>query len=428
MHRLFDEGLTRRSLLRLGLSGAALAAMPWPFRGTAAAAGAPHFLVTFFCDGGWDVTQVLDAHDPLDATDGIDVDVPGQPVSQIVTVGPVTYMSNAVTRPAVDAFFSRWATRSAIVNGVNTRSTSHDQSRQLMLTGYLDPTRADFAVMAAHHNGIDMPLPHLLLSGPSFGGPFAGLSGRVGGQLRTVLNYDRIPGRTAEGDSQLAVSALGEAYVQQALARQEALENGGALHGRLAQFVDSNDRGDRLVRLASSLPRDNNDGTQLAASLGAAFRAGMTTSVTIDGEGGFDTHGDNTQQNGRWDSMFGFLDDFLGGLSTQAGVAGASLLDETTVIVVSEFGRTPELNGDSGKDHHPFTSVLLVGKRVRPGVYGLTDRQQEGVKVSFSTGMPSDTGQVLDVQNVVAGVLTLVGANSSEYLQSVSPFTAMVNA
>ena len=42
MHRLFDEGLTRRSLLRLGLSGAALAAMPWPFRGTAAAAGAPH--------------------------------------------------------------------------------------------------------------------------------------------------------------------------------------------------------------------------------------------------------------------------------------------------------------------------------------------------------------------------------------------------
>jgi uncharacterized protein (DUF1501 family) len=428
MHSRFDEGLTRRSLLRLGLSGAALAAMPWPLRGSAFAAGAPHFLVTFFCDGGWDPTQTLDAHDPLDATDGIDVDVPGQPVSQIVTVGPITYMSNVVTRPAVDAFFSRWADRSAIVNGVNTRSTSHDQSRQLMLTGYLDPTRADFAVMAAHHNGTEMPLPHLLLSGPSFGGPFAGLSGRVGGQLRTVLNYDRIPGRMEGGDSQLAVSALGEAYVQQALARQQALESGGALRGRLAQFSDANDRGDRLVRLASSLPRGNNDGAQLAASLGAAFRAGMTTSVTISGQGGFDTHDDNTQQNGRWDSVFGFLDDFVAGLSTQAGVGSASLLDETTVIVVSEFGRTPELNGDNGKDHHPFTSALLVGKRVRPGVFGLTDRQQEGVKVNFSTGMPSDTGELLDVQNFVAGVLTLVGANPSEYLQSVSPFTAMVNA
>src|SRR6202008_1693675 len=123
------------------------------------------------------------------------------------------YMSNPVTRPGVDTFFDAYADRTAIINGINTRSTSHDQSRQLVLTGSLDPTRADFAVMAAHHNGNDMPLPHLLLSGPSFGGPFAGLSGRVGGQLRTVLNYDRIPGRTEEGDSQLAVSALGEAYV-----------------------------------------------------------------------------------------------------------------------------------------------------------------------------------------------------------------------
>jgi hypothetical protein len=35
---------------------------------------------------------------------------------------------------------------------------------------------------------------------------------------------------------------------------------------------------------------------------------------------------------------------------------------------------------------------------------------------------------VLDVQNVVAGILTLVGANASEYLPTVRPFTAFVNA
>src|SRR6185295_15791271 len=428
MHTLFDEGLTRRNLLRLGLSGAALAALPWPFRGTAAAAGAPHFLVTFYCDGGWDVTQTLDPHSPTDATDGIDVDVPGQPVSQLASAGPLTYVANSVARPAVDTFFSRWANRTAVVNGINTRSTSHDQSRQLMLTGYLDPTRADFAVMAAHHNGADLPLPHLLLSGPSFGGPFAGLSGRDGGQLRTVLNYDRIPGRTDQGDAQLAVSALGEAYIQQALAQQQALDGTGALSGRLGQFTDANGRGDRLVRLASSLPRGDNDGAQLATSLGAAFRAGMTTSVTIDAEGGFDTHSNNENQSGRWDELFSFLDAFVGGLLTEPGVAGASMLDETTVVVVSEFARTPELNGDNGKDHHPFTSALLVGKRVRPGTFGLTDRQQEGVKVDFATGQPSDTGLVIDVQNMVAGILTLIGANSAEYLTSVRPFTAMINA
>src|SRR5579883_580868 len=124
--------MTRRALLRLGLTGAAMAALPFPFHRSARA------------DGGWDTTQVLDVHDPADTTDGIDVDVPGQPVSQIATAGPLTYISNPVTRPNVDVFFQHWASRTAIVNGINTRSTSHDQSRQLMATGYLDPTRADF--------------------------------------------------------------------------------------------------------------------------------------------------------------------------------------------------------------------------------------------------------------------------------------------
>src|SRR5579875_2165260 len=185
--------MTRRALLRLGLTGAAMAALPFPFHRSARAdAGDPHLIVTLYADGGWDTTQVLDVHDPADTTDGIDVDVPGQPVSQIATAGPLTYISNPVTRPNVDVFFQHWASRTAIVNGINTRSTSHDQSRQLMATGYLDPTRADFAVMAAAANGPSLPLPHILLSGPSWGGPFAGLSGRVGGQLSEALAYDQL--------------------------------------------------------------------------------------------------------------------------------------------------------------------------------------------------------------------------------------------
>src|SRR5215475_7205299 len=197
MRTPWDSELTRRTLLKLGVSSAVLAAIPLPRRHAAWADANPHLLVTFVGDGGWDVTQVFDVHDPLDATDEIDVDVPqaisGLPPSQIATVGGITYVSNPTTRPAVDTFFANWASRAVIVNGINTRSTSHDQSRQLVLTGYIDPTRADFAVMAAHHNGIDLPLPHLLLSGASFGGPFAGLSGRIGGQLGDALDYRRVP-------------------------------------------------------------------------------------------------------------------------------------------------------------------------------------------------------------------------------------------
>jgi uncharacterized protein (DUF1501 family) len=430
MSTRWSPELSRRALLRLGLTTGALLAIPWPIR-SARATGAPHFLVTFFGDGGWDPTQVLDVHDPLDATDGIDVDVPeaisGLPPSQLATVGGLTYMSNPVTRPAVDTYFASWAGRTAIVNGINTRSTSHDQSRQLVLTGYLDPTRADFAVMAARQNGPDLPLPHLLLSGQSFGGPFAGLSGRVAGQLREALGHNRIPSHADPDQTQLAVSALGEAYIEQALEWQRLLDDPGAIAGKVGLFRDANQRGDKLVRLAGSLPNGGNNGTQLAAALANAFRAGMTTSVSLQNVGGFDTHSDNTQQNGRWNQLFAFLDAFVARLAAEPGVQAATLLDETTIVYCSEFGRTPTLNQDAGKDHHPWTSMLLVGKNVRGGTtVGLTDGDQEGVPVDFATGQPSGTGRVIDVTNMVAGILALVGANPGEYLSGVAPFTAMI--
>jgi uncharacterized protein (DUF1501 family) len=426
-----DLELTRRALLQLGVSGVALLGFPKVFESRAwGATGGPHFVVTFIADGGWDVTQVLDPHDPADAGDGIDVDVPtaisGLPASQLAAAGAITYVSNPTTRPAVDTFFSKWANRTAVVNGIGTRSTSHDQSRQLVLTGYLDPTRADFAVMAARENGPDLPLPHLLLSGTSFGGPFAGLSGRVGGALGSALDYNRIPSEEGGAGAHLAVSALGEAYIQQALDRLGALEPAGAISDRLAQFGDSNERADRLVRLASSLPTNQNNGGQLATSLAGAFRSGMTASVTISRNGGFDTHSDNTQQNNRWQSLFTFLDEFVTGLAAEPGVASGSMLNETTILYCSEFGRTPELNGDNGKDHHPWDSMLLVGKNVRPGTFGRTDGDQEGVKVHFASGNPNNAGQILDVQNMVAGILTLVGANSADYLPTVAPFRAMI--
>ena len=49
------------------------------------------------------------------------------------------------------------------------------------------------------------------------------------------------------------------------------------------------------------------------------------------------------------------------------------------------------------------------------------------MKINLQSGQPDDTGVVLDVTNVVAGLVTLMGANSSEYLPaSVKPLTAMI--
>ncbi|MEZ6072845.1 MAG: DUF1501 domain-containing protein [Pirellulales bacterium] len=52
------------------------------------------------------------------------------------------------------------------------------------------------------------------------------------------------------------------------------------------------------------------------------------------------------------------------------------LLDDTLVIVMSEFGRTPQINKDAGRDHWPhLQSILLAGAGISGGsVFGASDR------------------------------------------------------
>ena len=56
-------------------------------------------------------------------------------------------------------------------------------------------------------------------------------------------------------------------------------------------------------------------------------------------------------------------------------LAGRGLLDTTLVIMMGEFGRTPKINGNAGRDHHGrANSVLLAGAGVPGGlVLGKTD-------------------------------------------------------
>jgi hypothetical protein len=51
-------------------------------------------------------------------------------------------------------------------------------------------------------------------------------------------------------------------------------------------------------------------------------------------------------------------------------------LDETLVVMLTEFGRTPRINGGAGRDHYPLCySVALAGGGIRGGqVYGASDR------------------------------------------------------
>ena len=95
--------------------------------------------------------------------------------------------------------------------------------------------------------------------------------------------------------------------------------------------------------------------------------------------------GQHNGQEANWDahsSVFPRLKDNLLPPADQAFAAliedldSRGLLNETLVIGMGEFGRTPKINGTAGRDHWPFCySVMLAGGGIRGGItYGSSDK------------------------------------------------------
>ena len=80
------------------------------------------------------------------------------------------------------------------------------------------------------------------------------------------------------------------------------------------------------------------------------------------------------------------------------------LLDDTLVVLATEFGRTPEINQNEGRDHHPQAfSCLMAGGGIRGGQrYGASDERGSSVienkvdvpdfnaTIAYALGLPLD--------------------------------------
>ena len=115
--------------------------------------------------------------------------------------------------------------------------------------------------------------------------------------------------------------------------------------------------------------------------------------------GGFDWHADNFDQ---MEEKIPILDQALSALITDLSSRG--LLDSTLIVVATEFGRSPKITPNAGRNHYPKAfSCLLAGGGVRGGqAYGVTDETGSNVienkvgaadfnaTIAFSLGLPYD--------------------------------------
>lgn len=85
------------------------------------------------------------------------------------------------------------------------------------------------------------------------------------------------------------------------------------------------------------------------------------------------------------------------------------MLDETLVMVTSEFGRTPKINATAGRDHWPSVySIALAGGGIKKGyVHGSSD----------SVGAQPDNDP-LTVENLSATVYSLMGIDPDKRLMT----------
>lgn len=127
--------------------------------------------------------------------------------------------------------------------------------------------------------------------------------------------------------------------------------------------------------------------------------------------GGWDTHNSNFVNVPEQASI---LD---AGLSTLlVDLERRGLLDDTLVVLATEFGRTPEINANEGRDHHPKAfSCVMAGGGIRGGrVYGKTD--ERGAEILENPVKVQDF-------NATIGYALGLPLNQVLYSPSMRPFT-----
>ncbi len=97
----------------------------------------------------------------------------------------------------------------------------------------------------------------------------------------------------------------------------------------------------------------------------------------------WDTHRDHFPKMKK--RLLPVFDQTVSALLTDLDMRG--MLDETLVIMLTDFGRTPKVNGNGGRDHHPAVySLFFAGGGIQGGqVYGASDNKADRPKENACT-------------------------------------------
>lgn len=360
---------TRRHLLHLGLGALASALTSTVVHPTARAAsstarrgGRAKACILLFMHGG---ASQLDTFDPK----------PGRPtaggVSTIPTALPGVRVSEHL--PGVAARMDRVA----LVRSLTAREGNHDRARHLMHTGYPPQGGAQhpaFGAWVAEARPAG-PLPgYVAIDAPGQGPGLLGAS-----RAPFVVQDPRRPVRNLEPTHMVAQPRRDQRAVlwrslqdgfQHAHPSSPATEHRAVVEQALHMMSSSAVQAFDLEREPAALRERYGDSSFGQGCLMARRLVQAGVPFVEVGLRGWDTHEDNYDRVRR---LCGPLDTGLSALLDDLSATG--LLEQTLVVWMGDFGRTPRLNARGGRDHYPAVSnVLLAGGGIEGGqVLGATD-------------------------------------------------------
>lgn len=402
--------LTRRTFLG---SAAATAALLGDSSFTRAdlGAGTKRFLF-LHAEGGWDPLTVFA---PMFDAPGIDM----EPGAEPWTMGGLSLVDHPL-RPTTRGFFEQHHGSIALLNGVSVRSVNHETCAIVALTGATSEDRPDFATILAYEQRAAVSLPHLVMSGPVFTGPYSVFVSNAQGRLQQTIDGSLLTDNDAP--LRLPAGAPGRMVDRFLVDRAEALHLAHPKVTHTSDYAEALSRARQLVDARY----------ELALFSGASFVGRAQTAITALASGlcrcasvgtGFewDSHDDNSVQTGLFEGFFTDMAQILALLDSTMGPEGRPLREDTVIVVTSEMARTPAYNATGGRDHWPYTSMLLMG----PGITG--DRSFGGYSDLYTGigvdpgGDPDPSQPGISAESIGATLLLLGDVDPAEYLRTSDP-------
>ncbi len=377
--------------------------------------GTPHRFVSLYLPGGWDTLLCLDPRDPGSSPSGIELGINRlapefrDPIE--VSFGGSSQLLGSTMAPLLSHVDVLTVFRGANMNTVAHRAGQSYVNTYMAPSGIVAQGDSLGTWMAASNPYDQYLMPNVAIGVRSFNlnypsavtGIGVGRSTDVTGLMRPL--GERFSPETADLlriAQDASASCVGPGYpdppaVEIVSLRDRVRELVGSGYGAEFDFG-----GNEALQTRYGIENANSpsDAGVIAATAFTLLDLELSTSVSMRFSGSLDTHESN------WDTdqpmlllrafvaLRGLLDDLR---STDPS------LSHTTVVVHSEFGRTPKFNGRGGRDHWFANAFAVFGGGLRRGVFGATHPETLGLAaVDLETGQLDEGGIVLLPEHIAA--------------------------